>query len=167
MHNNRIKNNKFWKNDQSPREINRYFLACEFKPNSSLWGAIEPFAYDVAPAYIHGQLGIVSYSPPSYSIVCADKQDEPLIGYIMTITNPDGVLLLDKIKGFWGEESFNCHVRVLQNVYTDTTEVSTAWCYMLSQYVINAYQQIEQVQFGLWADNDQQQIGLLEKIGVL
>jgi hypothetical protein len=46
-------------------DINRFFLACEFKPLTPMWSVIDPFAYDVKPAYLYGKLGVISYNPAS------------------------------------------------------------------------------------------------------
>lgn len=155
---------KFWdKSENSMPEVRNFFLACEFKPNSKLWYVLEPYAYDVAPAFTHGKLGVLSYKPASYAILTLDEKDEPLMGYIMTITNPEGIFLLDKIKGFNGENAFNTHFRTLTQVFTDTKNVTNAWCYISSPYVLNVYQQIEQVEWGMW-EQDNEQVKLLEKI---
>jgi hypothetical protein len=144
-------------------EINRFFLACEFKPNSALWSVLDPFAYDVRPAFIYGKLGVISYKPNAYAITEIKSTEEPLLGYLVTITNPETILLLDKIKGYNGPEAYNTHVRQLTHAYTDINQVVTAWCYVLSDYVTNAYEEIQQIEFGLWAD-DKKQIDLLDKI---
>ena len=159
--NNRIR--KFWKKPEELADIRRFFLACEFKPNSKLWYVLEPFAYDVVPAFTHGKMGVLSYEPPSYAILTLDEQDEPLMGYLMTITNPEGIFLLDKIKGCNGKNAFNTHFRTLTHVFTEPTQVTSAWCYITSPYVLNVYEQIEQVEWGMW-EQDEQQVKLLEKI---
>lgn len=151
---------------ENVENINRYFLACEFKPhtaNKELWSVLDPFAYDIMPAFIHGSLGILSYEPESYGIMEVNDKSPPLLGYLMTITHPATALILDKIKGFHGPESFNFNVKRLVHVYTDVSEVTNAWCYVVSDYVLQAYQQIEQIEFGLW-DEDKDQLELLEKI---
>lgn len=150
---------------QKKKKTSRFFLACEFKPHCPLWSILDPFAYDICPAYVHGKLGIISYKPKTYSIVSMDPEDEPLIGYLMTITNPETVLLLDKIKGHYGKGSYNTHFRTLQQVYIDKSKSEAAWCYALTKYVLNAYTQIETIEFGLW-DKDKEQVALLEKIGI-
>jgi hypothetical protein len=152
-------------NKKRKTRVKKFFLACEFKPNCPLWSIVEPFAYDVQPAYVHGKLGIISYNPPTYAIVELDQDDDPLIGYVMTITNPDTILLLDKIKGYYGKAAYNTHIRSVQKVYIDKNKDLDAWCYMLSKYVLNAYTQVETIEFGLW-DEDKAQVALLEKIGI-
>lgn len=144
-------------------EINRFFLACEFKPHSALWSVLDPFAYSVKPAFIYGKLGVISYSPESYAVLETGQHGEPLLGYVVTITEPDTVLLLDKIKGYNGPDAFNTHVRQLTHCYTDLNKVVTAWTYVLSKPVLEAYTQIQQIEFGLWSE-DEKQIALLDKI---
>jgi subtilase family serine protease len=143
-------------------DINRFFLACEFKPLTPMWSVIDPFAYDVKPAYLYGKLGVISYNPASYSIV-ETCEGEPLLGYVLTITNPETILLLDKVKGYNGPDAFNMHIRKLCHVYTAPNKVITAWAYILSKPVMDAYQMIQQVEFGLWQEDDAQ-IDLLDKI---
>lgn len=145
-------------------DIRTFFLACEFKPNAEFWSVLEPFAYNIKPAFIHGNLGIIAYEPAAYSVVEASDECQPLLGYIMTITHTETIMLLDRMKGYMGESSFNTHIRRLVHAYTDVDKVQNAWCYMLSSNVINAYQQIEVVEFGMWDDNDENQVNLLEKI---
>lgn len=159
---NRLQNELFGKSELIT-EINRFFLACEFKPYSDLWSVLDPFAYNVQPAFIYGKLGILSYEPNSFSIIEAGRGEEPLIGYLVTITHPDTILLLDKIKGYNGPNAYNTHVRQLTHVYTDIDKVVTGWCYVLTHAVLDAYAQIQQIEFGLWAE-DEKQIELLDKI---
>jgi hypothetical protein len=159
--NNRI--DQYWKNPESLADIRRFFLACEFKPNSKLWHVLEPYAYDMVPAFTHGKLGVLSYDPASYAILTLDDQDEPLMGYLITITNPDGIFLLDKIKGFNGKNAFNTHYRTLTHVFTEPNKVTSSWCYVINPHVLSVYQQIEQVEWGMW-EQDEQQVKLLEKI---
>jgi hypothetical protein len=154
---------KFWREPEDLADIRRFFLACEFKPHSKLWSALEPVAYDVVPAFTHGKLGVLSYQPATYAIVSLDDDDEPLMGYLMTITNPDGILLLDKIKGFNGKNAFNTHVRTLSHVFTEPKKVTSAWCYIVTPSVLGVYQQIEQIEWGMW-EEDKEQLELLEKI---
>ena len=87
------------------------------------------------------------------------------MGYILTITESDTLRLLDKIKGFNGDESFNTHFRRIITAYTDVDVKQDAWCYVLSDVVLESFEQIEQVEFGLWDEKDEKQINLLEKIG--
>jgi gamma-glutamylcyclotransferase (GGCT)/AIG2-like uncharacterized protein YtfP len=159
---NRIRREFFGKPEKLT-EINRFFLACEFKPRSALWSVLDPFAYNIKPAFIHGKLGVIGYSPEAYSILEAGAGEEPLLGYVVTITEPDTVLLLDKIKGYYGPDSFNTHVRQLVHCYTDVNKVLSAWCYVLSPAVVGVYSQIQQIEFGLWSE-DEKQIALLDKI---
>ncbi len=161
MNSNRI--GKFWKKPEVLSDIRRFFLACEFKPNSKLWYVMEQYAYDVVPAFTHGKLGVISYDPAAYAILTLDDQDEPLMGYLITITNPDGIFLLDKLKGFNGKNAFNNHYRTLGHVFTDANKVTNAWCYVISPHVLTVYQQIEQIEWGMW-EQDDKQIQLLEKI---
>lgn len=155
--------NKYWKKPERLSDIRRFFLACEFKPYSKLWSVLEPVAYDVRPAFTHGKLGCMGYNPATYSILTLDDADEPLVGYLMTITNPDGILLLDKIKGYNGKGAFNTHVRALAHVFTSPNKVITAWTYLISAKVLECYQQIEQIEWGFW-DEDEKQLELLDKI---
>ena len=159
--NNRV--SKFWKKPEILSDIRRFFLACEFKPNSKLWYVLESVAYDVVPAFTRGKLGVIAYEPPAYAVLTLDDQDEPLMGYLMTITNPDGIFLLDKLKGFNGSNAFNTHYRTLSHVFTAPDKVTTAWCYIISPHVLNVYQQIEQIEWGMW-EQDDKQMQLLEKI---
>lgn len=145
-------------------DLRTFFLACEFKPGSTLFSVLDPFAYDIKPAFIHGSLGVLSYKPETYSIIDVNDESEPLLGYVMTITHPDTVLLLDKIKGFNGD-SFNVHTRKLVHAFTDVHDVVNAWCYQISSHVLDAFESIEQVELGLWDESDDKQIALLEKIG--
>lgn len=154
---------KLWDKPETLSNIQRFFLACEFKPNSKLWYTLESVAYDVVPAFTHGKLGILSYDPASYAILSIDDLDEPLMGYLMTITNPDGVFFLDKVKGFNGKNAFNTHYKVLSHVFTEPDKVTNAWTYVISPYVLNVYEQIEQISFGVW-DNDAKQKQLLNTI---
>jgi hypothetical protein len=151
------------KKENTVEEIRTFFLACEYKPEGMFWNVLEPFTYDIKPAFIYGTLGILSYSPESYAIVETNDECQPLLGYIMTITETTTVHLLDRIKHFLGENSYNTHVRKLVHAYTDLNQVTNAWCYLISSHVLNTYQQIETVEFGL-VNNDPKQIALLEKI---
>jgi hypothetical protein len=143
--------------------LRTFFLACELKPESDLWSVIDPFAYDVKPAFIFGSLGVISYEPEAYSIIDIDENSSPLLGYICTITHPDTILLLDKLKGVQGPEAFNYHQRKLVHAYTDIEEMHNAWCYVLSEKVLDHYRQIEQIEFGIF-EEDEKLIDLLEKI---
>lgn len=158
---NRIKKDK---NKENLADLRTFFLACEFKPGSTLFSVLDPFVYDVKPAFIYGSLGIVNYEPEAYSIMEVYDQGSPLLGYIMTITHEDTITLLDKIKGFSGPNGFNTHLRRLVHAYTDVKEVTNAWAYVLSDYVLEAFQSVEQIEFGIWSD-DEKQVALLEKIG--
>ena len=145
-------------------EIRTFFLACEFKPGSELWSVLDGFAYDVKPAYIHGLLGVIGYEPESYSVIKLSDDGQPLLGYICTITEPTTIMLLDKIKGYMGPGAFCVHDRLLVKAHTDLDNNTLAWVYILSDPVLEAYQSIEQVEFGIW-DEDEKQMELLEKIG--
>ncbi len=151
------------RNRENIDEIRTFFLACEYKPGGIFWNIIEPFAYDIKPAFIYGTLGVMSYEPESYAIVEASDECQPLMGYIMTITEPDTVHFLDRTKYFLGDDAFNMHVRKLVHAYTDLKKVTNAWTYIVSSHVLNIYQQIETVEFGIW-DDDEKQVHLLEKI---
>jgi hypothetical protein len=156
-------NKDYFDKPQKLGDINRFFLACEFKPYSSLWSVLDPFAYDIKPAFIHGKLGIISYKPDSYAILETGLPNEPLLGYVMTITHSETILLLDKIKGYNGPKAYNAHLRQLVHAYTDVNKVVTAWGYVLGNSVLSYYSQIQQIEFGLWAE-DKKQIDLLDKI---
>lgn len=149
---------------QKNTEVHKFFLACEFKPGSMLWSVLEPFAYEIKPAYIYGSLGVIAYEPESYSIIDVSEDNPPLMGYVMTITHPETVILLDKIKGYYGKDAFNAHHKIQVKTYTGLGNGRRAWCYILGASVLDSYQQIEQIEFGIW-DSDEQQINLLEKIG--
>ena len=132
---NRITKGKPKKN--KPEDLRTFFLACEFKPHSTLFSVIDPFAYDIKPAFIHGSLGILAYNPECYAVVDTNEESQPLMGYILTITEPDTLGLLDKIKGFNGDESFNTHFRRIITAYTDVDVKQDAWCYVLSDVVLD------------------------------
>lgn len=152
------------KNKKKKEELQTYFLACEFKPGSDLWSVLDGFAYDVTPAFIYGSLGVIGYEPESYSIIDLNENSEPLIGYICTISETTTVKLLNKIKGYYGEDAFNFHVKKVVRAYTDLEEETDAWVYVMSDQVLENHEKIEQVEFGIW-DHDEKQIHLLEKIG--
>lgn len=159
---NRITQGK--KIELGPEDLRTFFLACEFKPNSDMFSVIDSFAYDIQPAFIFGSLGILSYDPMSYSIIDTDEETgQPLLGYIVTITHPDTILLLEKIKGYYGMESFNTHIKKIVDAYTDVDNSQPAWCFQLSEYVLERYETLEQVEFGIF-DDDEQLIELLEKV---
>ena len=161
--NNRISKYLKQSKKENVEEIRSFFLACEFKPGASFWGVLDPFAYDIKPAFIYGSLGIMAYEPASYSIVEASENCQPLMGYLMTITNEETIMLMDRMKGFLGPKSFNMHIRKLVQAYTDVNKVVNAWCYLLSSNVLNAYQSIETIEFGMWDENEKQ-MELLERI---
>lgn len=158
---NRIKKKK---KKENLDDLRTFFLACEFKPYSELWSVLDGFAYDVKPAFIYGSLGIIGYNPESYAIIDTTDNNQPLLGYICTISELTTVKLLDKIKGYYGPESFNFHIKRLVHAYTDLETVIDAWGYVLSDHVLESYEILEQVNFGIWS-NDQKQIELLEEIG--
>lgn len=144
--------------------VSTYFLACECKPGTSLFSVIDPFAYDVQPAYINGTLGIIHYSPLSYAIIDVYPEAEVLLGYILTVTHPDTILLLDKIKGFNGKGGFNFHTKTLAKVHTSPDDVIDAWIYILSDKVLECYESLEQVEYGLWDSDDEKLSALLTSI---
>lgn len=150
-------------NDDKPDEVTSFFLACEFRPGGPHWGVVDGFAYDVKPAYIRGSLGMIAYDPPAYAIVEEGEGCQPLMGYLMTITCPDMVALLDRAKGHLGESGYNCHIRRVVNAYTDQRRFTPAWCYIISGQILNAYQSIETVEYGL-TGKDPKLSTLLEKI---
>lgn len=144
-------------------DIKTFFLSCEFKPGGPFWSVVEGFAYDIVPAFIHGNLGIVAYSPNCYAILEEGADHEPLMGYAMTISCPDMIRLLDRMKGFLGENAFNWHVRKLVHAYTSPDKVTDAWAYVLAPTVLQAYQSVETVQNGMYRDDPKEQ-ELLEKV---
>ncbi len=152
------------KKKKNLKDLKTFFLACEFKPGSELWSVLDGFAYDVKPAFVYGSLGVVGYKPESYSIIDLNEKSQPLLGYICTITEPTTAMLLDKIKGCLGDGAFSTHDRKLVHAYTDLETVVDAWAYVISDLVLESYESIEQVEFGIW-DHDEKQINLLEKIG--
>jgi len=159
---NRISKSKGKK--ENLQDLRTFFLACEFKPNSELFSVLDPFAYDIKPAFIHGSLGVISYEPPSYAIIDTEENSPPVFGHILTITHPESVLLLDKIKGAYGPNAYNTHQRRLVHAYTDLNVVHNAWCYVLSEYVLEAYELIEQIELGLWDEDDEDLVQFLERI---
>lgn len=146
-----------------PQKTDSFFLACEFKPGGAHWGVVEPFAYDLRPAFMYGSLGILGYDPMSYAVVEEGKGCQPLMGYLMTITCPDMVQLLDRLKGIMGEGGFSLHARRQIEAFADVGKPQPAWCYMISGPVLNAYQSIETVEFGM-TTKDERQTRLLNKI---
>lgn len=152
------------KKKQRLDELRTYFLACEFKPGSDLWSVLDGFAYNVKPAFVYGSLGVIGYKPESYSIINLNDKGQPLLGYVCTITEPTTVTLLDKIKGCMGPDAFSMHTKKLVHAFTDPKTVTDAWAYVLSDMVLESYESIEQIEFGIW-DHDDKQIDLLEKIG--
>lgn len=151
---------------------NIYFLACEFKPKSPFWSVIEPFAYDIKPAYINGSLGIINYNksfPDSYAIVdVIDKGvSDPLLGYIFTCSNIDTQILLDKIKCYYGVNSVNFHNKKQIKAYIDSTgnEYVNAWFYSLSNLIVDQFSIIEQVLYGIWDKKDEELLLFLESMG--
>lgn len=149
----------------NPKDIIKFFLACEFKPNSpqkELWNIIEPFCYDIEPAYIKGIFGQIGYDPSSYAVIELSSDSDPIVGYSMSITHLDTVKLLDKIKGYYGKGVFNFHYRRLTKIYT-LKEHTQGWCYILSDDVLKAYRQIEQIEYGLWHE-DEKLFSLLDEM---
>ena len=157
-----MKNNKR-KKKKNLEDLRTYFLACEFKPYSELWSVLDGFAYDVKPAYILGSLGIINYDPEAYAIIDVHEHAQPLLGYICTITESTTLTLLDKIKGYNGPDSFNTHTKRLVRAYTDIDEGEDAWAYVLSDMVLDSFSSLEQVDYGLWSE-DEQQVELLSKL---
>ncbi len=151
--------------DSKKENVNTFFFACEFKPNTRLFSAIEPFAYDIEPAFIYGSLGIIAYEPNTYSIIDVDEGGSPLLGYIFTVTEPDTIEMLHKLKGCHGPDAYNTHKRVKVEAFTDVEISQDAWIFQLEEHVVENYEMIEQVEFGLWDENDEGQIEFLEKIG--
>lgn len=150
------------KKSEKVRNINTFFLACEFKPGGPFFSVIEPFVYDIKPAFTYGTLGILGEG--TYSIVEIDGECQPLMGFIMTITNPETALLLDRIKGCYGENTFNLHLRKVIPTFTSNKKrTKKAWGYLLSNHVLNLFQSIQSIEFGIY-DNDKRQVSLLEKI---
>lgn len=134
--------------------ITKFFLACELRSNAKkkdFWNIIEPFAYDIEPAYVKGLFGRIAYDPDCYAIV-AFEGNNFVIGYSMTITNADTISLMDKMKGFNGEFNFSLNHRVQTTIYNETSSFD-GWCYILSDESLNSYRQIEQIQYGLWDDD--------------
>ena len=151
--------------ESSPDELNTFFLACEFKPNAPMFSILSSFAYDIQPAFIHGSLGVIAYEPESYAIIDADENGMPLIGYILTITEPDTVSLLNKLKGYLGPNAFNFHHKKIVQAFIDVNVSKPAWVFQLSEYVLESYSQIEQVELGLTNEDDEVLMEFLEKIG--
>jgi len=85
------------------------------------------------------------------------------MAYLMTITCPDMVSLLDRAKGHLGDSGYNCHLRRLVDAHTGDDAPTKAWCYILSGQILNAYQSIETVEFGM-NTKDLKLDGLLQKI---
>ncbi len=145
-------------------QINRFFLACECKPGSPLFSVIDPFAYDVEPAYIFGGLGTLHYDPPSYSIISISDDNEPLFGYILTITHEDTIALLDRLKGFYGHGGFNYHLRISGFAMKEEGEPEKVWIYVATDNVVSVYETIEQIDRGIWNEDDTKLIEFAEKI---
>jgi hypothetical protein len=145
------------------RKINRFFLACELKPGTRLFKTeLSDFSYDIKPAFIFGKLGVISYTPNSYSLIKVSGKDI-VVGYMLTITNPDAILLLDKLKSFYGRGSFNYHVRKLVHAYTDPATVETAWAYILSEQTMRYFESIEGVpNSGFWDYTDEPLFNFLD-----
>lgn len=145
-------------------KLKTVFLACEFKPNTRLFSVLDPFTYDIQPAFIHGSLGVISYRPNAYSIVDADEKSQPILGYIMTITEPDTITLLNKIKGYNGKTGFNFHTKKVVEAYTSVNESQKAWVYILSDAVLDQYETLQQIE-NFWDEEDENLVNFLERIG--
>lgn len=151
--------------DKDTDELNTFFLACEFKPHTQLFSVLDPFAYDIRPAFIYGSLGVLSYDPLAYAVIDTDEGAQPLLGYLLTISEPDTILMLDKLKGCFGPEAFNTHQKKIVKAFTDIEKSEPAYVYQISEGVLENYEQIEQIEFGMWDEDDAQQVDFLEKIG--
>jgi len=145
-----MSNEEHIENKKRKKSDTRFFLACEFRPGGQFWNIIEPFAYEIKPCYTSGLLGILSYGLQSYSLVDLSKVNSPLFGYVMTITHPDTIMLLDTIKRCYGLDFHNTHDRVKIVVNHKNKKKERAWAYLLSAYVLNIHQQIEIVENGIY-----------------
>lgn len=144
----------------SEKQVNTFFLACECKPNTPAFSILDPFVYDIQPAWIYGSLGILHYDPAVYGIVTTHDDGDPIFGYIMTISHPDTITLLDRMKGVYGKDGFNMHTRNLVVVNLSDGKEVLAWAYTISPNVISAYESIEQVENGLWDNTDSKLLDL-------
>lgn len=133
--------------------LNKFFLACDCKPGTNFFKLIDGFTYDIIPARIPGTLGVINYEPDIYSITTIEGT-EWIYGYIMTITHEDTIELLDRVKGFYGNESLNYHTRVSVKAETEEGNEYDSWAYLLYHGVLASFESIEQVQDGIW-DGDQ------------
>lgn len=148
-------------------DIHSYFIPCELKPKGPLWSVLDPFAYDIKPAFIFGSLGVLSHEKDSYAILETNDRSAPVVGYVMTITNKDTEDLLEKIKGYGGPNHFNVHNKVLVKAYLDLDKSQKSWVFCLSNEVLSHYLSVEQVEDGLWDEEDEKQIKLLDIIDEL
>lgn len=142
--------------------VSTFFLPCECKPGGPGFPAIDPFSYDIVPAYINGTLGILHYDPPVYGIVTISDGD-PILGFLVTITHKETVALLDRMKGAFGPGGFNFHTRVMTDAKDENGQSIKCWAYALTDRVLAAYESIEQVPNGIW-DQDTKLELFLEKI---
>jgi len=148
----------------SDKIVSTFFLACECKPGTPTFSVLDPFTYDIQPAWTYGSLGILHYDPPVYGIVTTHEDGDPIFGYVMTISHPDTVSLLDRMKGFYGKEGFNMHIRSLVLVNLPEGKEILAWAYMISPSVISSYESIEQVENGLWDNSDTKLLDLEQQL---
>lgn len=153
------------KQKQEAAATTSFFLACDFSPGGQCWSVVEGFAYDIMPAYILGNLGILSYEPNYYSIIDEGELYDPLMGYLMTITCKEMVSLLDKAKGFLGEGAFNWHERKLVKAHTEVGKPQEAWAYMLAPDVFRSYQSMETVEYGMLKEDEKKHELLQELLG--
>ncbi len=145
------------------QQVNYFFLACECKPGAPGFAVLDPFVYDTKPGWILGTFGIIHYDPAIYAIVTIDDDVDPIFGYMMTISHPDTVSLLDRMKGYYSEEGFNTHIRKLVLVSFEDGKEELAWAYVLSPQVISSYESIEQVDNGIWDSKDTKLLELEER----
>lgn len=134
---------------------NQFFLACEIKPYTKLFNIIDPFAYDIIPAKLSGYLGILNYDDPVYAITTTKGDLKDFIyGYVITITHPETIQLLDRLKWCFGESCYSVHERILQNALDRDNKEIKCWAYELTDKVLSKYESIEQIEDGIW-DEDQ------------
>ena len=135
-------------------DIHSYFIPCEMKPGSPLWSVLDPFAYDIKPAFIFGSLGVLSDEKDSYAVLETSDDSPPLLGYVMTITNKDTELLLDKIKSYDGPGCLNKHEKIVVKAHLDLEKSVKAFCYVLSETFLKCFMSIEQMEFGLHDEDE-------------
>ena len=146
------------------KKINSFFLPCELKPYTPLFNStIGEFCYDIQPAFCFATLGITSYKPNVYSIIKIGGES-PVFGYLVTITNPDCIILVDRLKAFYGPGTININVRWVTPVYTDPSTVIDAWVYVLSDAVIEKFETIEVVKDGFHDYTDEKLFDYMDKL---